>query len=153
MTKFRKHHPRACYQRQTLPKEIGGRGIIDIQNLHYSQINLIRTYFNKKKEHSSLHNAIILADEKYTPLHLNKSSLPISETTIQNKIDTWKQKTLHGRHYDDLNNSIVDKIASNTWLKRGELFPETEGFMIAIQDQIIYTRNYRKYIIKDPNLF
>jgi hypothetical protein len=28
-------------------------------------------------------------------------------------------------------------------------FPETEGFMCAIMDQVIATNNYRKYILKD----
>ncbi|KAG6462064.1 hypothetical protein O3G_MSEX013040 [Manduca sexta] len=41
--------------------------------------------------------------------------------------------------------------ASNKWLKLGSLFPETEGFIIAIQDQVINTNNYKKYIVKDPN--
>ncbi|CAK1602644.1 unnamed protein product [Parnassius mnemosyne] len=37
-------------------------------------------------------------------------------------------------------------------VKLGSLFPETEGFLIAIQDQVINTRNYKKYILKDPNM-
>jgi ribosomal protein L37E len=31
------------------------------------------------------------------------------------------------------------------------LFAETEGFLRAIQDQIILTRNYKKYLLKQPN--
>jgi hypothetical protein len=45
----------------------------------------------------------------------------------------------------------VGKIASNEWLKAGELFPETTGFMIAIQDQVISNNNYKKHILKDTN--
>jgi len=30
-------------------------------------------------------------------------------------------------------------------------FPETEGFLTAIQDQVILTSNYKKYILKQPN--
>ena len=33
-----------------------------------------------------------------------------------------------------------------------DLFAETEGFLIAIQDQVILTRNYMKYILKQPNI-
>ena len=32
-----------------------------------------------------------------------------------------------------------------------DLFAETEGFLTAIQDQVILTRNYKKYILKQPN--
>jgi ribosomal protein L37E len=41
--------------------------------------------------------------------------------------------------------------ASNKWLTRTDLFAETEGFLTAIQDQVIPTRNYKKYILKHPN--
>jgi hypothetical protein len=81
------------------------------------------------------------------PQHTNK-------TIVQprDKIDIWTQKTLHGRHQLDLSKPEVDKVASNAWLKKGELFPETEGFMLAIQDQVIETNNYKKYIIKDRSI-
>ena len=32
-----------------------------------------------------------------------------------------------------------------------DLFSETEGFLTAIQDQIILRRNYKKYILKQPD--
>jgi hypothetical protein len=32
-----------------------------------------------------------------------------------------------------------------------DLFAETEGFLTATQDQVILTRNYRIYILKQPN--
>jgi len=31
------------------------------------------------------------------------------------------------------------------------LFAETEGFLTAIQDQVILTRNYKKYVLKQPD--
>jgi hypothetical protein len=51
----------------------------------------------------------------------------------------WKSKTLHGRHIYDLETPDADKIGSNKWLKPGESFAETTGFMVAIQDQVIST--------------
>ena len=33
-----------------------------------------------------------------------------------------------------------------------DLFAETEGFLTGIQDQVILTRNYKKYILKQPNI-
>jgi len=35
------------------------------------------------------------------------------------------------------------------WLTKGILFLETEGFIMAIQDQVINTNNYKKYITKE----
>lgn len=152
-TKHRKHHPKSCIQRLTLPRQEGGRGLIDICNLHNKQILSLRSYFHNKSEHSSLHKHVTEADKKLTPLNLQNRNTQINEHLIstQAKIAAWSRKALHGRHRAYLSQPHVDKIKSNEWLKRGELFPETEGFMLAIQDQIIATRNFRKYIIKDPN--
>ncbi|CAH2230573.1 jg25031 [Pararge aegeria aegeria] len=73
-------------------------------------------------------------------------------TDHQDKIKAWSQKSLHGRHRYDLQQQHVDMVASNAWLKRGDLFPETEGFMLTIQDQVIDTKNYQKFIIRRPNI-
>nr|QVK45139.1 GST [Pagiophloeus tsushimanus] len=64
----------------------------------------------------------------------------------------WSKKTMHGRHYNTIQQPHVHKELSYAWLRKGELHPETEGFTLAIQDQVIATRNYRKYIMKDPNI-
>jgi len=41
--------------------------------------------------------------------------------------------------------------ASSKWLTCADLFTETEGFLTAIQDQVILTRNCKKHILKQPN--
>ena len=58
---------------------------------------------------------------------------------------------MHGRHPYDLSQQYVDIEASNNWLTNADLFSETEGFVTAIQDQVILTRNYKKYILKQPD--
>ncbi|KAL0870860.1 hypothetical protein ABMA27_004702 [Loxostege sticticalis] len=150
LTKHRKHHPRACVQRQTLPRYEGGRGLIDVINLHNKQITTLRKYFHQKAETSLIHHAIAQTDIKLTPLNLSDITIQNNEKQIDipTKINDWTRKSLHGRHRKDLCQINVDKVASNAWLSCGELFPETEGFMIAIQDQTIETRNYQKHIMK-----
>jgi hypothetical protein len=46
----------------------------------------------------------------------------------------------------------VDKMASNPCLKAGGLFPETTGFVIAKQEQVISMNNWKECISKDPNI-
>ncbi|XP_063897007.1 uncharacterized protein LOC135118563 [Helicoverpa armigera] len=154
LTSHRKHHPRSCVQRMTLPRREGGRGIIDIVNLHNKQITNLRQYFYHHSQQSTLHDVVTLADNHLTPLNLADRNPQKKEkiTDVKEKIAAWKQKSLHGRHYHDLQQPHVDKQASNAWLQRGELFPETEAFMMAIQDQVIDTRNYQKHIMRIPNL-
>lgn len=110
----------------------------------------MRTYFHKEANTSIVHKAIVYNDRRLTPLNLCSKSPQKSETHIDlQKKEQWKQKkkkTLHGRHFNDLHQQQIDTVASNTWLKIGDIFPETEEFMLAIQDQVIETRNYQKYI-------
>lgn len=42
----------------------------------------------------------------------------------------------------------MDKLKSIAWIKRAEKWSETEGFFFGIQNRVIDTNNYRKYILK-----
>jgi len=136
----------------TIPRKEGGRGMTDIINLHHGQIKLLRQYFHQRRENSILHRAICDQDEGYTQLNLasedDEQSNEINRR-LEDKHQEWRNKELHGRHPHELDQNHVDRAASNAWLKCGDLMPETEGFMLAIQDQVVNTRNYLKYIIKE----
>lgn len=154
LTRQRKHHPTASTLRINLPRSEGGRGIIHVKNLHNSQIKLLRKYFHEKQQVSPLHLCVCTVDKNYTPLNLASNENQRQEiiSTQADRMAEWRSKALHGRHPHDIDQSHVDKQASNAWLVAGELFSETEGFMVAIQDQVIHTKNYMKHIIKDPNI-
>lgn len=49
----------------------------------------------------------------------------------------------------NLNLSVIGKNTLNKWLSTADICPETEGFLLAIQNQVIFTKYYRKFIIKD----
>lgn len=150
LTKHRKLHPNSCIQRMTIPRIEGGRGYIDIHNLHNNQINKLRIFFHTHTY--NLHKAIALADKNYTPLNLHNTEQIHTYITIEEKKTTWAQKQLHGKHLHVMEDQNIDKKNTYTWLQRGELHPETEGFIIAIQDQVILTKNYQKHILKDLNV-
>ena len=153
-TKYNKHHPRASVERFLLSRPEGGRGMVDLINLHNKQVQNMVKFFHDEKATSQLHKAVTLADNNYTILNLRNAQIN-NEDSFDNtnaKIEAWAQKELHGRHHHDLNQNYVDKEASNKWLQSGEIYAETEGFMLAIQDQVISTRNYLKFIIKDPTV-
>ena len=58
---------------------------------------------------------------------------------------------MHGRHPYEVSQQYVGREASNKWLINADFFGETESFLTEIQDQVILTRNYRKYILKQPD--
>lgn len=151
MSKFRMHHPKSAVERMNLPRDIGGRGVVDVAAQHHRQVDSLRAYFYSKEQASPLHAAVCKADCGLTPLNLKDRSFnPLSGVkSDQERIDEWKSKAMHGKHVNCLWQPFVDLHLSNRWLCAGELFAETEGFMCAIQDGVVATRAYKKLIMKE----
>lgn len=147
------HHPRSSIERFHLPRSKGGRGIHDLEIQHMAQINNMRTYFQKKSEQSAIHQAIINKDKNLTPLNLaDNQYVPTPPQTDHQKIEVWKTKPLHGKYPNTLFQDQIDTEASLAWLRSGNIFAETEGFVFAIQDRVIATRNYLKAIVRDVTI-
>lgn len=152
LTRARCHHPKAAMERVDTPRQLGGRGICNLSNLRSRIINGIRKFFYEKAAVSPIHKIIVAADENHTPLNLDLVEMNLRSPTLHEKIETWKRKAMHGRYPAEISDAYVDSEWSLKWLTIGYLFPETEGFIIAIQDQVIATKNYKKYVIKDPTV-
>lgn len=147
MTKYKTHHPKSAVERLYIPRKYGGRGMIDINNLHNSCISKLRQYFFEQRENDTTYERLAEADNNYTPIKLCENDKELHLITLPERVRSWKSKQLHGRYPNMLENT--DTNASNAYLKNGHLFPETEGFIHAIQDQVVATRNHRKYIFKE----
>lgn len=147
----RSHHPRSAIERFHLARKHGGRGIPDLVARHHRQLLHMREYFYAKANTSALHHAIVRADVKITPLKLADRSLDLAAEipTPEQQIQTWKSKPLHGKYVATLESTYIDKSASTAYLRSGNLFSETEGFIAAIQDQVIATKAYRRRILKE----
>jgi hypothetical protein len=90
---------------------------------------------------------LVSADKGYTPLNLSDNIISdIVKPNIPDTIANIKQKSLHGRYFKELEQPEVNIQASHAWLKKSNIHPETEGFIFAIQDRVINTRNYKKHI-------
>lgn len=149
LTSHRMHHRTSAVERVVLPREDGGRGFLDITGLCRSQVEQLRQYFMSSRDRHRIYEAVCSADSGYSALNLANTDYVFCPGHLSNtdKIVQWKSKELHGAHPYQLDSDNVDRKASNAWLEKGELFGETEGFMIAIQDRVIATRNYRKFIL------
>lgn len=145
LVRFRCHHPRSAVERLYLARNSGGRGLINIYRLCKTQEQKMRQYFQISEK--ELLRRVVAADKKYTPLNLSARDRANQGNTADAEI-TWREKVLHGKYPKALDAPQVDKAKSLLWLKKGRLHPETEGFLIAIQDGVIRTRNYEKIILK-----
>ena len=63
--------------------------------------------------------------------------------------ENWVAKQMHGQYPERVTKADVDKEGTHKWLKSASLKGETEGFIIAAQDQSLATKMYRNNIIKD----
>lgn len=147
MTKFRILHPKSSIERIYLPRKEGGRGLINISNMCKTQVTNMRQYFQQNNH--PLIQTMAQADQNYTPLNLNNNRADENTIRSTNSIITaWQDKILHGKYPRQLSGTSIDKTSSILYLTKGYLYPETEGFIMGIQDKIIRTRNYEKFIMK-----
>jgi len=51
----------------------------------------------------------------------------------------------------NINNDNNNNNNNNKWLTKADLFAETEPFLTLIENQVVLTRNYKKYILKQPD--
>ena len=61
----------------------------------------------------------------------------------------WENKALHVKYPMRSQKADVDQGNTHQWLHNADLKAETEGFIMAAQDQSLFTRNYQAKIIKN----
>jgi len=59
---------------------------------------------------------------------------------------------LHGKYPQRVKQAGVDQDKTHRWLKAAGLKAETEGFIIAAQNQSLSTRWYQHNILKKPDV-
>ena len=107
-----------------------------------SQISQLCEYLYKKL-HVPHYNNICNEENGYIPLHLADLNCPnIRQPTSEQLAMGCREKSFHGQHLLVQGQQSVDKEAFNLWFLKGELFLETEGFVVAIQEKVIGTMNY-----------
>ncbi|CAH0678041.1 unnamed protein product [Spodoptera exigua] len=148
LTAYRMHHPRSSVMRLYIPRKSGGRGFLNAKTLHNREVCSLREYFLAADV--DMHRDVVAVDKGLTPLSLaieNWRKPVVLDTNARREV--WQSKELHGRFFRGLHGPDVDQVASVAWLRFGDLFGETEGFVCAIMDEVIMTNNYRRFIVKD----
>jgi len=63
----------------------------------------------------------------------------------QEYLNTWKTKPHMEITQTIYRKKTVGKESSLSWFSAGYIYPEVEGFAVAIQDRVLETRNYEKH--------
>lgn len=145
LTRHRMHHPKSSMERLYLSRHTGGRGLLSLEVMCRQQEERLRNYFLAND--SVLHKAICEQDRNYSPLRLAQEECRFEYATTQQRVAAWQAKELHGRFGSALKSDRIDEKSSTEWLRTSGIYGETEGFIFAIQDQVVSTRAYRKHIL------
>ena len=174
------HHPKADVSRMYIPRKEGGRGMINLEMTYKTATIGLNSYL-ESSEDRMLH-AVLQHEKKKKPHSVVKESrkFKFQLNMAQGEIDTnmkptkaakdikkkaknasledmkngWREKPLHGKYPLRTGHADVDKATTHQWLSSSSLKGETEGFILAAQDQSISTRVYQTRICKngaDPN--
>ena len=164
-------HPKADVERLYLPRRDAGRGLIEVETAFKTATKGLDHYLKHKEgcypkqrlEHdrskatnSITKNATKFKREITMPEFENREDKSASENAKalkhifksrmkSMKEEKWKDKALHGQYPKILEKPHVDTFTTNKWLS-SNLKGETEGLLVAAQDQAINTRNYQKVI-------
>jgi len=91
------------------------------------------------------------AENETTTAYARKIKIRAKLHAQEHLQNNWEEKHLHGKYPKRLNDKDVDKLQTNKWLKTSGLKAETEGFVIAAQDQCIKTNYYRNKILNNES--
>jgi hypothetical protein len=128
MTMRRMLHPRSNVDRLYLKREEGGRGLIAIEDCVRLEEAGLSDFLKWRG----------MDQEVYSKLRKDNSQEEQKRQICKTRTEAWKAKPLHGqfiRKIEELG------ITSWEWLRKGKLKKETEGMILAVQDQVLPTRN------------
>ena len=177
LTMHNMHHPKADKDRIYLPRCDGGRGLIQLElafkttTISLSRylattedwmMQLVDFHESKKKKNSVTKQAKqYMKQLKIKDSQNNDESLPTATAAAKslkkeakkeglNNLQTkWQDKPLHSQYPTRASQADVDKTLTHQWLRSAGLKAETEGFILAAQDQCLLTRNYQANILKN----
>ncbi|XP_044760303.1 uncharacterized protein LOC123317758 [Coccinella septempunctata] len=138
-------HPNSAVERLYLPRKEGGRGMTNLGGAALKETEKINDYF--QKSNLPIHQWVASCG-RVSVSQTSNGEAPGNENQYEILRQSWKAKPLHGRFYVSLHQSEVDLLSTRTYLTQGYLFPQTEGTLFAIQDQVVLTRTYAKHIMK-----
>ena len=136
LTTYRSMHPQADVDRLYLKRKNGGRGMISVEDCIDMETCNLKKYIQESKEGllKTVENEGVLGDGK------------TKEEVMQTRKTTYLAKPLHAQFY--LRTEDDRDEASWNWLKNGNIKKETEGLLLAAQDQALRSNAIKSRIDK-----
>jgi hypothetical protein len=137
MTMNRALHPKADVDRLYVRRNEGGRGMVSIEECVRIEECSLSDYVKRTtgNEESVLEGFL-----------KERTAVELKNKKTSERMEGWKEKSLHGQYPKKVQENETD---SWNWLKAGWLKKETEGLLLAAQDQTLPTRNYKVKIMNE----
>ena len=131
-------HPRSNIDRIYLPSNEGGKGLLSLEDCVNAEKRSLGQYLKMNEDEwlrSAWEEGLIKEDE---------DPQVYRERTSKSSKEDWQNKPMHGQFL----RQTKDLSSNDTWqwLQRGELRKETEGMIMAVQDQALRTRYFQRAI-------
>ncbi len=139
MTINRALHPQADVDRLYVKRSRGGRGLIGVEDCIAVEIQSLIKYLEKSEE------PMLKAVVREQVLKEQRPNAAC-DNIQRDKWEKYKNKELHGKFIRDTEEER-DELTWE-WLKKGVIKKETEGLIMAAQDQALRTNAIKKYIDK-----
>ena len=136
-------HPRSDVDKLHLPRQAGGRGLLQIRQTIEEEKRVLNDYIKNSIEHALK----AVSDEEL--LKVNESKSEYHKKELKNCQERWQGRPLHGQYLQDIKDK-TDNDITRSWLKNGELKKKAEGFLIAVQDQALRTNVIKAKIDRVP---
>ena len=142
------HHPQGDVDRLYVSRSLGGRGLHSIEEVVSREINALTTFVKRSKDPEIIRlkdhfvkEKILLGEEIDKEADRSKHE--------EKRRDAWTSKVMHGQYPRQML-TVADTGSSWDWLTQQDLKKETEGLLIAAQDQALRTNYIKHKIDKTP---
>ena len=128
-----------------------------LDNTNDWMLQLVNLHENEKKLHSvtkeskkfSRELSLEIENDNFLPPteNVRKTKKTVKSVGVKQLGSRWQEKPLNGQFASRTKNADVDEITTHQWLRISGLKGETEGFILAAQDQSLLTRNYQANVL------
>ena len=150
LTMYRTHHPKSDVDRLYLTRQVGGRGLLQIEMSYKLATVGLRKYLEEKddpfikavnhhestkkkysvvKEARKFEKNLVINEErengKAVTDNVRKYKMEVKKNLMATMKEKWEEKQLHGQYPKRLNKADTDRDNTNRWLRSSGLKGET----------------------------